>query len=51
MARSLEEYRPLYMAAKEKGLTLGFGFKKMFAPANQKAKELKDDSTFGRVSM
>jgi len=50
-AASCAEISVMQQAAYECGLHVMVGFKKMFCPANEKAKELMGSSEFGRLSL
>ncbi|MFP4056455.1 MAG: Gfo/Idh/MocA family protein [Candidatus Brocadiia bacterium] len=50
-AASCEEVEAMEAAAREAGRQVVVGFKKMFAPANEKAKELMQGEDFGRPSL
>ncbi|MHC4984890.1 MAG: Gfo/Idh/MocA family protein [Planctomycetota bacterium] len=50
-AATTAEIEAMQAAAKSAGKNVVVGFKKMFAPANQKAKELIDAPDFGAVSL
>jgi predicted dehydrogenase len=49
-AASTEEVQAMMRASRETGRHIGVGFKKMFFPANVKAKEIISQSEFGRVT-
>ncbi len=49
-ASSSEEIRGMMRISKETGKEVGVGFKKMFFPANQKAKEIIQKPSFGAIT-